>query len=210
MKKNYCSVLVLMALSFSTNAEVFKCKDKAGKIIYQGEPCTSGEVPQGVINVKQMTPEETEAAKTKLKVWQEQQAIEDAERRAAEKEQQAELERQESLELQRRSVRAQEQQAITAQQRPYMGGGGVYLPSYGVNNRYYWGNQPYPPFGTLNPYSLPRQPINTWNQNVFPQQQPNTWNPNMMPYQQPLSPSPQVPTLIPQPATPLIGTQRHP
>jgi len=63
----YCTFI---ALSLSANAEVFKCKDTAGKIIYQSDPCPSGEITQGVIKVKQMTPEETEQAKAKLKAWQ--------------------------------------------------------------------------------------------------------------------------------------------
>ncbi len=177
----YCTFI---ALSLSANAEVFKCKDTAGKIIYQSDPCPSGEITQGVIKVKQMTPEETEQAKAKLKAWQEQQAIEDEAKQEAEKERQIELERQQGLELQRRSVIAQEQQAIAAQQRPYTGVGGVFIPSYGFNGRS-WGNQPYSPIGVWNPIVLPQQPNNTWNQNMMPSQpfghppyQPPTFSPH--------------------------------
>jgi hypothetical protein len=160
--------ILLVVLSLSANAEIFKCKSTKGEFIYQSEPCSSDEIPQGIVKVKQMTPEETEAAKAKLKAWQEQQAIEEAEKIKAEKEQQAELERQQSLALQRRSVMAQEQQVIAAQQRPYQGGGGVFIPSYGFNGRN-WNNQPFIPFGT-------------WNPNMSPQQQPNNpWNHNTMP-----------------------------
>ncbi len=187
--------IALITLSLSANAEVFKCKNATGKIIYQSEPCSSGEIPQGVIKVKQMTPEETEAAKAKLKAWQEEQAVNEAAKIEAEKERQAELEIQESLALQRRSAIAQEQQAIAAQQRPYLGGGGVFIPSYGFNGRNF-GNQMFPPFGTLNP-------------NILPQQQPNnSWNQNMTP-SQPLGQSPlPVPSFSPHPAAPGI-IKRH-
>jgi hypothetical protein len=153
----------LMALSLSANAEIFKCKNTKGEFIYQSEPCSSDEVPQGIVKVKQLTLGETEAAKAKLKAWQDQQALEEATKREAELERQADLERQESLALQRRSVIAQEQQAIAAQQRQYQGGG-AYFPSYGFNGRN-WNNQFFPPFGTLNPNMSPQQQPNIpWNQ----------------------------------------------
>lgn len=159
---NHISVL-LVAFSLTANAEVFKCKQVSGKIIYQSTPCPSEATPQGVIKVKKMAPEETEAAKVKLKVWQEEQAAYDAAKIAADRQRQFELERQESLALQRRSVMAQEQQVIAAQQRLYQGGG-AYFPSYGFNGRNL-NNQFFPPFGTLNPNMLPQQQPNIpWNQ----------------------------------------------
>jgi hypothetical protein len=146
----------LIALSLSTNAEVFKCKNATGKIIYQSEPCVSGATQQGVIKVKEMTPQEVEDSKARLKSWQEQQAADDAAKQEAERQRQAELDRQQSLELQRRSVIAQEQQAIAAQQsqnQPIIYGGSRY-----------WNNGGYPPNGS-------------WNPNMLPQQQPNIpWN----------------------------------
>jgi hypothetical protein len=183
--------IALITLSLSANAEVFKCKNATGKIIYQSEPCSSDEITQGVIKVKQMTPEETETAKAKLKAWQEEQAVEEAEKREVERQRQAEMERQESLALQRRSVIAQERQAIAEQQRPYLGGGGVFIPSYGFNGRNF-GNQMFPPFGTLNPNILPQQPNNSWNQNMMPSQPPGQ-SPLPMPS---FSPHPAAPGII--------------
>jgi hypothetical protein len=152
---NHIAILLsVLSLSVTANAEVFKCKQVSGKIIYQPTPCPSGATHQGVIKVKEMTPEETEEAKVRLKAWQEEQAANDAAKKEAEKQRQAELEKQESLELQRRSVIAQEQQAIAEQQRQNQGGGGIIMPPYGFNGRY-WTNRPYPPDGTWQPHHLP-------------------------------------------------------
>lgn len=183
--------IFLMVLSLSTNAEVFKCKQASGKIIYQSEPCSSDEIPQGVVKVKPMTVEETEAAKAKLKAWQEEQAISEAAKIEAEKEKQVELERQESLELQRRSVMAQEQQAIAAQQRQNRGGG-VFFPPYGYNGRH-WNNQPYPPFNGWQPYN---QRQDTWQPNMFPQHVPQGQWDSHLPPPQPIAPPPS-PGLVP-------------
>lgn len=155
--------VLLMALSLSANADVFKCKDATGKIIYQPASCSSEAATQGVIKVKEIEPQRTEEAKAKLKVWQDEQAANDAAKLEAEKQRQAELEKQESLALQRRSVIAQEQQAIAAQQRQNQGGG-AYFPSYGFNGRN-GNNQFFPPFGALNPNMSPQQQPNIpWNQ----------------------------------------------
>jgi hypothetical protein len=148
-------IFLLMALSLPAHAEVFKCKSASGKIIYQPEPCAAGTVPQGVIKVKEMTPEEAEEAKAKLNAWQGQQAADDAAKAEAEKQRQIELDRQESLELQRRSVMAQEKEAAAAaaaQQRPVQSIG-VYIPPYGYGGRNW--NNPYDfPYGS-NPYQVP-------------------------------------------------------
>jgi Domain of unknown function (DUF4124) len=113
---NYISVL-LMVSSLSANAEVFKCKNNKGKVIYQSGPCTSEAATQDVVKVKAFDPQKDEEAKAKLNAWQQDLAAKDAAKMEAEKQQQAELEMQESLELQRRSVIAQEQQAYAEQQR---------------------------------------------------------------------------------------------
>jgi hypothetical protein len=159
--------ILLFLLSLPTQADVFKCKDNTGKTIYQPDPCVSGEVTQGIIKVKPMTPEENEAAKAKLSAWQKEQAAYEAEKKAVEKERQAELEKQESLALQRRSVIAQEEQAIAAQQRQYQGGGGGFFPYFGFNRRL-GGNQPYMPYGPWQPQVPPyHQPHQPWNQNMM-------------------------------------------
>jgi hypothetical protein len=148
MKYLHYIAIPLISLALSANAEVFKCKNTAGKIVYQSEPCASGEITQGVIKVKEMTPEQAEEAKAKLEAWKQQQAIDDAAKHEIAKQQHTEMERQESLELQRRSVKAQEQQANSQQQRQYQGSG-IYNQPYDYNGRY-WNNQYYPP-GTWNP-----------------------------------------------------------
>ncbi len=141
-------LIALSVLSLSANAEVFKCKNVVGKIVYQSQPCASGATTQGVIKVKEITPEQAELARAKLEAWKQQQAIDDTVKQEVVKQRQAALERQESLELQRRSVIAQEQQANSEQQRQNQGSG-IYNQPYGYNGRY-WNNQYYPP-GTWNP-----------------------------------------------------------
>ena len=185
LKLTFTSILLL---SLTVHADVFKCKDKTGKIIYQPDPCVSGEVTQGIIKVKPMTPEENEAAKAKLSAWQKEQAAYETGKKAVEKEQQAELEKQESLDLQRRSVIAQEEQAIAAQQRQYQGGVGGYFPYFGFN-RHFGGNQPYGPWQPqMPPYHQPHQP---WNQNMMipPPHDPFPEPPPLAPINSPLAPT---------------------
>ncbi|MSS76473.1 MAG: hypothetical protein EXR90_06330 [Methyloglobulus sp.] len=143
MKYLHYIAIPLMSLALLANAEAFKCKNTAGKIVYQSEPCASGAITQEVIKVKEMTLEQAEEAKVKLEAWKQQQAIDDAAKREIEKQQQTEMERQESLELQRRSVKAQEQQANSEQQRQNQGSR-IYHQPYGYNGRY-WNNQYYSP-----------------------------------------------------------------
>ena len=149
MKANKYLFFVLIALSLSGNAEVFKCKQVKGKIVYQSEPCPSGAAIQKVIKVKEMTPEQAEEARIKLEAWKQQQAADDAAKYEAQKQRQAELEKQESLELQRRSVIAQEKQAIAEQQRQERRNRPIVIPPYGYGR--YWGNPPYPPFNRPHP-----------------------------------------------------------
>ena len=153
------NIIVLVALplfvcSSLANAEVYKCKNPSGKIIYQAEPCSTGAISQGVVDVKALTPEEAEAANQKLRTWQEQQANEEAAKKERYKERQAEMERQESLRLQRRSVQAQER-ATAAQQQQQYNNGPLYVPAYDFN-RYNRFNRLYPPHGGWDPYQYPR------------------------------------------------------
>ncbi|WP_411727083.1 DUF4124 domain-containing protein [Methyloglobulus sp.] len=182
---SHISVL-LVAFSLAANAEVFKCKQVSGKISYQPTPCTSEATPQGVIKVKKMASEEAEAAKARLKAWQEEQAASDAAKKEAEKQRQAELEKQESLELQRRSVIAQEQQAIAEQRRQQQLNRPIYVAPY--FNRYWdygyhlphkqWGPPVSPPptpeplHGS--PFTHPHEPITHPHKPVTHPHEPNT------------------------------------
>lgn len=176
--KNITAIFVgLILLPLSANAQVFKCKQASGKIIYQTAACKSGAVIQKVIKVKELTPEQAEEARVKLDAWKQQQAVENATKQEAEKQRQAALEKQESLELQRRGVVAQEKQAIAEQQRqnppnivvvPRLGGG--YL-----NN----GNDGYLNHGGL--------------------QRDESLNPNMMPPQYRIPPPNMMPSPYPPP-----------
>lgn len=147
--------ILLMVFSLSANAEVFKCKQVSGKIIYQHIPCPSEATPQGVIKVKKMAPEATEAAKARLKAWQEEQAVNDAAKKEAEKQRQAELERQESLELQRRSVIAQEQQAIAEKQRQEQLNRPILVAPYHNHHNHHWDHDHHHPHDQWTPPMSP-------------------------------------------------------
>lgn len=174
MKRLDCIPIFLIVMAAPIYADVFKCKQTSGKISYQPTPCPSGSSAQGVVKVKEMTPEQVEEAKTKLKIWQDEQAANEVLRLREDKERREELRKQESLDLQRRGVAAQEQQMILNQQRQYQGGG-LYDPYYRQWNRF-----PYQPYGP----------------NYFPQQFPH--NPPFPPHQdmppipppQPVEPAP--------------------
>jgi hypothetical protein len=171
---NYIPIL-LMVWGLPVNAEVFKCKQTSGKIIYQPTPCPSGTSKQGVVPVKEMTPEQVEDAKVKLKIWQDEQAANEAVKLQAEKERQEELRKQESLELQRRSVAAQEQQTILDQQRQNQNTGGLYNPYNRRLNRF--------PYQSHDPHYIPQQHPH------HPPFQPKQEMPPMPP-SQPIKPGP--------------------
>lgn len=202
-------LMLLMVLAFSANAEVFKCKSVSGKITYQPEPCAPGSATQGVIKVKEMTPEETDLAKAKLKAWQEQQAIEEAAKKEAEKERQVELDRQMGLELQRRGVIAQEQQALAERQRQQQSYGPIYVPAYDFNRRYrYWNNPMLPPYGGWGSsnYQNP-QPQFQDKSNMFPPYQPYK-EPPPPPYRSPSNMG-RTPPQSGNPGYDPFGTDRH-
>jgi hypothetical protein len=142
MKRFVFFLCIGITFPYTGYCEVYKCQLPTGKIVYQSDPCQGQAKTEQVVKVKEMSPEEIEAAKSRLQTWQSQQAAEDAAKAEAEKRQQEELQKQENLELQRRSVEAQEQQAISAQQQ-------LQQQQQQVGNRWYGGGfyQPYNPHG---------------------------------------------------------------
>jgi hypothetical protein len=147
--------LLLMSMTMTVQADVFKCKLASGKISYQVSPCPSGTAAQEVVKTKEMSAEEVEAAKTKLKAWQDEQATLEAAKKQAEKEQLEQLQREESLALQRRAVVAQERQMVVDQRPNNQGYGFVPNPynRYPYNNT--WGGYNYPPYQNPGPYPHP-------------------------------------------------------
>ncbi len=119
MNTKHYFFFLLITGSFCVNAEVFKCQSNLGKTIYQPEPCTHA-AKQKVIEVKEMTPEETEQAKAKLRAWQDRQAAEEAVKLAAEQERQKQL----------------QQQAQDAQQRMQTQQNRQPPPPTGINRRF--------------------------------------------------------------------------
>ncbi len=163
MKFIYQVLILILIIALPVRAEVYKCKQPSGKIGYQTSPCPAGVAVQDVVKVEEMSPEEREDAKTRLKIWQEEQAVNESAKQAADKERQEALQRQEALELQRRSVAAQEQQAINQQQQNQTGVGFAphYSPNWHPDRRYPYppnvpGRYPYPP--SRDPHMPPHHP----------------------------------------------------
>ncbi len=123
--RRFVDMMLILFFSLPVQSEVFKCRTALGKTIYQPEPCSPA-AKQSVIEVKEMTPEETENAKAKLRDWQDQQAVQEANKLAAEKEQQQKAEQQQLEDLQRR---AQEHQTIESQRPQGINRRFGYLPS---------------------------------------------------------------------------------
>ncbi len=109
--------ILLITLSFSADAEVFKCKSSAGEIIYQPSPCTPSEILEGKLKTKEMSPEEIEKANALRKSEEQEEAAYDADKARAKKQRQIELEEQEMLQLERRRTKAQEEEANAARNR---------------------------------------------------------------------------------------------
>jgi len=133
-------LILLMVLSGSANAEVFKCELASGKIIYQATPCPKIGAIQNIVEIKLIDPQRAEEAKAQLQAWKEEQAIKEAARNELEKQRKIESDRQESLELERRTAIAEEQQALAAQQRQ----NAIPIEVAPAFNQRYWSNKPFP------------------------------------------------------------------
>jgi Skp family chaperone for outer membrane proteins len=116
--KYFSTILMLSLLGLTTKAgaEVFKCKSADKKTVYQAEPCPKTD-KQKVVAVEAQTPEQREESLTKLREWQDQQALIDAENAAKAQKQQEQQQEQakQQAEIQRQ---IQQQRAIESQQRP--------------------------------------------------------------------------------------------
>jgi hypothetical protein len=109
--------IFLMMLTFSVNAEIFKCKLPNGEMLYQESLCSISETSLGQLKVKAMTPQEVEQAKALRKAEEQEEASYETENAKAEKQRQAGLIEQEKLALELRKTRAQEEQASAYRNR---------------------------------------------------------------------------------------------
>jgi len=157
-------LILLMVLSGSANAEVFKCELVSGKVIYQASPCPKNGAIQNIVEIKLIDPQRAEEAKAQLQAWKEEQAIKEAARNELEKQRKIESDRQESLELQRRTAIAEEQQALAAQQRQ----NAIPIEVAPAFNQRYWPNKPFPSHDHNKPHYSPK-PSST-----FPDHRPLT------------------------------------
>lgn len=144
--------ILLMALSCSANAAVFKCELASGKVIYQATPCPKTGAIQNIVEIERIDPQRAEEARAQLQAWKEEQAVKEAARNELEKQRKIEADRQESLELQRRSAIAEEQQAIAAQKRQ----NAIPIEVAPAFNQRYWSNRPYRDDHYNKPHHSPR------------------------------------------------------
>jgi len=108
-------ILVLLAtLLAPAQAEIFKCRVAEQKTIYQSVPCPDDAVNQQIIEIKKPDPARVTEAEARLKVWQAEQDVKEAEKRKAQKERQEALDRQAAIDALNRSAIAQEELAEAA------------------------------------------------------------------------------------------------
>jgi len=106
--------LVLMSMTTIVNAEVYKCTDKSGKVLYQSQSCGSNS-KQSQLDIAS-DPDTEAKAQAQLQSIRETYELEKANQRQAEKEANERLEKAAQLEFARRSALAAQKQA-EAQQR---------------------------------------------------------------------------------------------
>lgn len=143
MKKIFFILLTLLSSS-AYSAEVFKCRLKSGKTVYQSLPCESA-VKQEAIEIQSPDPRKIAEEEAKLKAWKEDFAVREAARIKAEQERQAELDRKASVEALKKSAEYQKQQTDMLEQQ-YMQN--PYYQQYQFYPYYpiYQSLPPYPPY----------------------------------------------------------------
>ncbi|CCE24576.1 DUF4124 domain-containing protein [Methylotuvimicrobium alcaliphilum] len=104
-------LLLLIAISPSVDADVFKCIASSGKITYQGRPCSS-DAQQEKVPIEPTDPRQLAEAERRLAIWQMERDKQKAERLEAERMQRQEQHRIEAVEALKRSAEAQRQQAL--------------------------------------------------------------------------------------------------
>ena len=188
MKKNIAMLFLMITMASPAFSEVIKCELASGKIVYQSTPCSSNAVSQDKVEIKQLDPRQLEEAQNKLKVWQAEQAANEAAKIKADKELQEERDRQETINALNRNAIAQQQQAIAAQRQaealerrnssfiynsPYFGSPYYTPQSYGI---------PYDPYGTHEHHErhhddeIQRLPPNNPGMNILPDLQGPRYN----------------------------------
>lgn len=118
--------ILLLLLSSSTYADIFKCQLESGKTAYQSTPCLAA-VKQETVQIQKPDPKKTAEAEAKLKTWKEDFATREAVRIQTEKELQVERDRKASVDALQKSAEYQRQQAYESrrqadalEQRPYL------------------------------------------------------------------------------------------
>jgi hypothetical protein len=101
-----------------THADVYKCKLASGKIYYQSSPCPSSLTEhQKIINIKELSEQQRFEAQERLKIWQAQQAVEEAAKLKAARQLQEEQVKRDTIDALNRDAFARQQEAIAAERQ---------------------------------------------------------------------------------------------
>lgn len=104
--------IVLFIAPVAGYGGVYKCRSSSGAIEYQSIPCAASTAEQSIVDIKPMSPQETQQARMKLQAWQNQQLANDNAKIQAENKRQAELLKQAELQAIVQKAMATEQQAV--------------------------------------------------------------------------------------------------
>lgn len=104
---NKISIILLMILATSANADVFKCR-LADKTVYQATPCPPDVIEQQVLDIQQMPVDKAIEAEQRLDTWKSELAVREAAERQAKKERQEMLDKRAAIDALKRSAEAQE------------------------------------------------------------------------------------------------------
>ena len=73
------TLLLLMLITNSASAEVYKCQLTAKKIQYQSVPCSANSADKDIVKIEQLTPQQKQEAENRLKATEaERQALDKA------------------------------------------------------------------------------------------------------------------------------------
>lgn len=106
--------ILLIIITHSAQADVFKCLLPGGKTAYQPGPCHAA-VAEEKLLIKKLDPRKEAEAQARLAAWQSQQHAYEAARIAARKEVQAETDRRDAVYALQQSAYAQQQQVYQLQ-----------------------------------------------------------------------------------------------
>jgi Skp family chaperone for outer membrane proteins len=180
------TLLLLLVISYSSHAEVYKCSTPSKQIIYQSTPCSPNTADQNIVDIPKLDERQQQEAENRLKATEaERQALDKAaqdKRDAAAAKWQAEAPQREAAAARQEAAAARRE---AAQQAPYQMI--IPYPSYPYNYNYNYGQKPsYHPYSPNSPSFSPSSPY-TPSFSPYPSFAPH--------------PSPYIPPYMPFPTT---------